>query len=198
MFQVDDQQLQISGLDGFLTIKTNSGKTIIIQEQPMLVFEEFYKKWSMAMQLGGKDDFLNAYTFNQPFRSLIVDCLQLVGLEDVGQLTLSQIEALLLSHKEGAGLLFQLHQTFPKLQVQAPESKVWMISFKTVLMLTTLMLLEYIHTRSWMEKLPAQLGRYLVSCVSWLSNRMPNLLTIQKQLKVYVQPNGQTELRILK
>lgn len=197
-FQVDNQRLQINGIDGFLSIKNSKGKTLVIQEQSMLVFEEFYKKWVMAVRLGGQDDFLNAWVYNESFRELTEGALGLMGVTEVGLYSLSQLEALLIGYEGGPGLIFQLHNSFPKLLTQAPEVRTWTISLQTAQMLTISMWREFTHTRSWMVKPLYKVGLYLVLCASWLSNRTPKLLTTQKRLKVCAKPNGQPALRLLK
>jgi hypothetical protein len=197
-FSVDDDQLKVTGLDGFLTVKNSKGQTVVIQERPMLEFEEFYKKWTLAMKVGGKDDFLNAWVYNDSFRMLTQQALEIMGITEVGLYTLSQLEALLIGYKGGPGLLFQLHNSFPKLLTQAPETRTWRISFKTAQILTISIWQEYTHTQSWMGKLLSKVGLCLVSCGFWLSSRLPKLPATQKRLKVCAKPDGQPTLEILR
>ena len=196
-FELEDTALGIMGVDGLLTIKLGNGSTVTIEELPLAGFERFYKLWSMACKLGGKDDFLNAWTFNQPFRETITRCLDVVGISEPGLLSLSQLEALLLAHDGGQGIIFKLHNTFPKLMKEAPETKVWTLSLKTALKLATSTLHAYLPILNWKAKLLAKVGLYLLSCVSWLSNRMPEQPQMRPKLKVQLKENGQPTLEIL-
>jgi len=195
-FQVNNEELGFNGKESLLVIKPPTGDAVVVSELALNDFEVFYKKWSLAMQLGGKDDFLNSWTFNQPFRSLITECLQTAGVMQPELLRLSQLEALLLSYEGKEGLLFQLHNTFPKLLAQEPLSKTWVMNLATALSLITLMLQESLHTLSWTEKPLVQLGLFHVSCVSWLSRR--GLLSSEMKigLKPHLEKDGKTTLRI--
>lgn len=117
---MNNSALKITLVDGALSILNASEKESIIFEACMAAYEIFYRYWQIAIQSTLKegkpaDDFVTSWCFNDVFRNNMVRAMASLGLNDVTQFTPRQLEALLISHQGGFGLLFQLHGQSPKM-----------------------------------------------------------------------------------
>ena len=94
----------------------------IIREQPLNNYQNFYQCWQEAMLLLGNDtnSLTHALLHNRGFKDKLWEALSYVGVDDPGSLKLAQLTELVVAcdtGEDGAryGLLFSLHQDFPKL-----------------------------------------------------------------------------------
>ena len=111
--------------DGFLKVPGSRGlgtDDLIIRERTAHEYLEFYRLWREAMSLiEPTDTFASAWLQKPLFSELLTQATQHLGIENLTSLKLSQIQELLLSCPvaDGSqelphGLLFRLHQDFPK------------------------------------------------------------------------------------
>lgn len=132
-------------VEGILAIRDVNGEEHLISELPMSAFETFYRAWTAIMIIGSEAevvmgdnavDFASLYVTNPNFREQAILSLKVLGFDDPAcQLTPRQMKSLLYMHEvldsegkpvldqngnpvNGAGLVFQLHQTSPKVLVQ--------------------------------------------------------------------------------
>jgi hypothetical protein len=130
---INDKLLGIQLTDGAISITDTAGNNCTIFELPMVAYEMFYKLWQIAIQAtisadGEQQQFTEAWVFNDAFRENMLKALVTAGLDNANMFTPRQLEALLITYKDGVGLLFQLHGQFPKLvrtPVQPQKSKSW-------------------------------------------------------------------------
>lgn len=110
------QDLKISIVPGMLSISDHRGDETILPEATMDAYRKFYTNYLLAIESikDSGDAFIEAWCFNDRFRKLTIEALINLGLEKPERFTPSQLEALLISHEGKAGLIFQLHNTFPK------------------------------------------------------------------------------------
>lgn len=97
---------------------------LVVREQPLVNYEQFYLCWQEAMAhflQDNQDTFSNAWLHNRSFRETLTRGLGYLGIEQPGNLKLAQLEELVLQSAEyegqpgKQGLLFKLHQDFPKI-----------------------------------------------------------------------------------
>ena len=111
--------------DGFLKVPGSKGlgtDDLIIRERTAHEYLEFYRAWREAMSLiEPTDTFASAWLQKPLFSELLTQATRHIGIENFTSLKLSQIQELLLSCPvaDGSqelphGLLFRLHQDFPK------------------------------------------------------------------------------------
>lgn len=116
--EVNDKRLKISATDGMLSVEGQTD-SYLIQEASMKNYELFYKAYVLAF-LPVRDNpeltFTELWCFDKHFRSNIVEALKHLGFNSPEDLRPAQLEALLVSYQNQVGLLFQLHNTYPKLQ----------------------------------------------------------------------------------
>lgn len=111
-------------------------QNVTIYELSLDKYAEFLKIWERVaeMAMGQRDRSLSSLWASSPkFRELVTEALRICGIESPGSLKPVQVEELLLfSELEGQtdadrrGILFRLHQDFPKIpapmQDQEPTS----------------------------------------------------------------------------
>jgi len=138
------KDIQIS--EGILVVRDTTNKDHYISELPMSAFESFYRAWTAVMLIGAQAevllgenvvDFAALYVSDGNFREQALSALRVIGFEDpANQLSPRQMKSLLFGHDlldtqgepvlnedgrniAGPGLVFQLHQTSPKVLTQA-------------------------------------------------------------------------------
>jgi len=100
-------------VEGLLSIDEGS---ILIEEPPMSVYERFYKLFMAGMaEAKGEDSFIENWVWCAGFRNLMIQALVVMGIENPEDLKPSVLEQLLFTYEGGAGAIFQLCNTFPKL-----------------------------------------------------------------------------------
>lgn len=119
---------------GFLVIPGNKAlgtKDTFVREQTAAEYLRFYECWRQAMSLLSPEvTFSSLWLTSGSFRAKILEALGHVGIEDPLQLRLSQLKELLITCAPpddvglATGLLFQLHQDFPKMAAPSPENRV--------------------------------------------------------------------------
>lgn len=199
-FQVNDSELNITAAPGHVVVTDHRGQVVHIREQSMAKFEEFYKLWALAMAAGGMDSFVNAWVYNQQFRHSLIEACQVVGLEEPEQLTVAQLEALLLNYtwEDGSNqsILFRLHNTYPKLPTQDQATmKTLVTSLQMVLSIVILMLQGYFSQTKWGQYICQKLGHCLELCLQWLSSLFPGLFQTPHKFNVYENKNGELKLK---
>lgn len=120
MFTYTNNHLHIKVTQGILTVKDTNNKTLILEEKSLAKFEQFYNNWNMAFNHATDTTFAANWCFNETFNFFLrkaLEAIEFVGYED---LKLSQLEALLIHTGEdegepSEGLIFRLHNTYPKL-----------------------------------------------------------------------------------
>lgn len=125
---------RIQVFNGFLKVPGSRGlgtQDLIIREQTAAKYFKFYSKWQQSMSLlGPHDTFASCWLQNDTFANLVIEAAKDLGIDNLTDLKLSQISELFVSCKvpEGSdelpiGLLFRLHQDFPKLTGAPQETK---------------------------------------------------------------------------
>lgn len=196
-----DETLGIYADQGFLSIKLQDGNTIHLKEKPMSIYQSFYGKWMLAIQIAGDEDFINSYCFNDQFSDLINEALMEIGVSRPGALSPAQMETLLIKSydKEGnmrPGVIFGFHSTYPKF----PESRLTHIPWnlrriygQTLIIALISILQESLPITNLMDKILSKLSLYLLYLVSWLSKgiaKFPQTLISSKRLE---QIDGKTK-----
>jgi len=102
-------------------------EAIIIPEQSMAVYEQFYILYSLAVSIlvtNTEATFVSLFVDNKTFRNAIIDCLKVMGISKPELLTPRTMQELIISRlgpdgKHKPGYLFELHQEVP------PNPKKW-------------------------------------------------------------------------
>jgi hypothetical protein len=190
-FKFESKEHGIVASNGMLTIRTK-GQPIYIREQSLETFSSFYRDWQHGLALIANDSFLEGWTNNQAARGLLELALETIGvdIEKISNLTFSQLQLLLVSDGQGgAGLIFQLHNTYPKPLSSPLEAKTVTLSYwKTLIALLPQLIVffrqEYMpNVASPTQRLSANIGLYLVSCIIWLLRYILTFLGTPKNRK---------------
>lgn len=205
MLNIQDDNLGITCSNGILVIKAHNS-TLIIKEQPMATFEQFYRLWQTGVQLGGSNSFSVSWTNNQQFRDVMSKALNIIGIKNPEMLTPSQLEALLLSYQKEnevgpeliPGILFGLHHTFPKLDTSMTQKEPPLrMSLKWLLTLTLSMLLDITSQTSWKTHILKKGGLFLVSCGIWAIKSLTQLMPALNPEINISKPDGQSQSEIV-
>jgi len=197
-FEYNNDSAGIYASSGIITVMDKRQNIQTIYELPMTEYENFYKHWILAMQVGSDDDFVNNYIYNNQFRDLMEKACSIVGIKpDV--LTPEQMQILFLSaeNKEGnimPGVIFGLHSTYPKFptsRVSQIPSTVETIHLASLITLATLMLQESLPTMNWRAKPLAKLSLYLGLLLNWLIDVMSKYYEMRTSSKRLNTINGE-------
>jgi hypothetical protein len=197
-FEYNNENAGIYASTGIITVMDKKQNVQTIYELPMVEYENFYRNWILAMQVGSDDDFVNNYIYNTQFRNLMDTACDIVGI-DPNYLTPEQMQILFLSteDKDGniiPGVIFGLHSTYPKFptskmdQIPSTVETIHLVSLTT---LTILMLREYLPTMNWMVKPLAKISLCLGLLLNWLIDVMSRFYKIQTSSKRLSTINGE-------
>lgn len=117
MLKVNDNDLKLRVANGLLHIKGQT-KEFIVQEQSMHCYELFYRSYVLAFlpcENLAEFDFMDLWIWNPESRELLCEALRSIGIDTPEDLTPRQLQALLITYDDKPGLIFQLHNTYPKL-----------------------------------------------------------------------------------
>jgi hypothetical protein len=110
----------ITLVDGLLSVDMPKQEAIIIEEQPMVVYEKFFLLYTLAVQimaLNPESYFTHLYVDNAQFRKAVIDALKAIGFANPENLTPRVMQELLISRrvdgKPAPGYLFALHNEAP-------------------------------------------------------------------------------------
>ena len=153
----------INFVDGAISISDARGNTIVITELPMDEYEKFYKFWHLGMSAtvsgeGKNQSFTQAWVFNSTFRDNMEAALKVLGVTQPGNLSVTQLQTLLIKSGDTIGLAFRLHQDSP-VKPQAIAQLVEKRSQKKPL--------------STNQKLAYSIKRGLFALNSWVNRNLP-------------------------
>lgn len=160
--------------NGRITIVTK-GKPVFIPEASLSKFEAYYRKWQHASWLIRNDSFLEGWTNTPGAKELIQEALNELGVTDaqIESLTFSQLQTLLITDGNGgAGVIFGLHNTYPKPLMSEPTTT-WTQSYvkKYLSKLPTLIHFfqqEFTSNDDLVTKSLRKVGLLAASCTIWL------------------------------
>lgn len=119
MLNYKNSHLHITATNGILSVINTDKQTLTLEEKSLSQFEKFYNYWNLAFHHAKDDIFVNNWLHNAPFKKYLTKSFEALGFNDFETLTVTQLEALLLGVSEGdkqtEGLIFRLHNTYPKL-----------------------------------------------------------------------------------
>lgn len=119
MLTYKNNHLHIVATNGLLSVTNTDKETLTLEEQSLAKFEQFYNYWNLAFNHAKDQDFANNWVKNEDFKNYLTLALEAINFNKFETLKISQLEALLLGVSEGdkqtEGLIFRLHNTYPKL-----------------------------------------------------------------------------------
>jgi hypothetical protein len=199
-FTYDNPEQKVSVKNGVITIRTISGGAIYIREVALNKFEDFYHDWQAALSLIANDSFLEGLTNNQAAKGLLLSAMGYLGVstEEFYLLTVAQLQILLLAHDGGPGIIFGMHNCFPKPLSSPAELKTVTQGYLKVFVSQLPLLIQFFQQEStYSEGLAVNIlrkvGLYLASCtISVLKFILTYLMTLRSK-KNSVTKNGSKE-----
>lgn len=173
--------------NGVISIITKS-KPIVIREASLNVMESFYRDWQHGMALIAEESFIEGWTNNLAANSLLKSALSYFGLTEgqINSLTFAQLQLLLVTDGNGGpGVIFGMHNTFPK-PLKSPQELKTVTNNYLMVFLSQLPLLiqffrqEYISSDGLVIKSLQKSGLLALSCTIWL---LRSILTFLGRLK---------------
>lgn len=174
-FTFEKPEAGLTVKNGVISIITKS-KPIIIREASLNVMESFYRDWQHGMALIANSSFIEGWTNNLAANSLLKSALGYFGLteEQINSLTFNQLQLLLVADDNGGpGVIFGMHNTFPK-PLSSPKELKTITKNYLMVFLSQLPLLiqyfqqEYTSSEGLVVKNLQKAGLLALSCTIWL------------------------------